>query len=61
MLWGTTEVPAQRMMRRQRVAVELLVLGGMATGFLLLVPARPILLDLGLALVALALIGANAS
>ncbi len=46
---------------QRRVAVELLVLGGLSSGFLALFPRRPISVDLGLALFALSLVLLNAS
>ncbi len=48
------------MTQRQRVAVELLVLGALSTGFLLLFPHRPVFVDIGLALFALTLVLLNA-
>ena len=45
---------------RRRVAMELLILGLSSTGFLALLPHRPISVDLGLALLALALVLLNA-
>jgi len=47
--------------QQRRVAVELLVLGLVASGFLALFPRRPISVDLGLALFALGLVLLNAS
>jgi membrane protease YdiL (CAAX protease family) len=47
--------------QRRRVAVELLILGVLSSGFLVLFPRRPIFVDLGLALFALGLILLNAS
>lgn len=42
--------------QRRRVAVEVLVLGVLSSGFLALFPRRPIFVDLGLALLALGLV-----
>ncbi len=47
--------------QRRRVAVELLVLGVLSSGFLVLFPRRPIFVDLGLALFALGLVLLNAN
>ena len=47
--------------QRRRVAVELLVLGVLSSGFLVLFPRRPIVVDLGLALFALGLVLLNAN
>ena len=47
--------------QRRRVAVELLVLGVLSSGFLVLFPRRPIFVDLGLALFALGLVLHNAN
>ena len=47
--------------QRRRVAVELLILGVLSSGFLALFPRRPIFVDLGLALFALGLILLNAN
>ncbi len=44
------------MPQRRRVAAELLVLGVLSSGFLVLFPRRPISVDLGLALFALSLV-----
>src|SRR5207249_80829 len=46
--------------QRRRVVVELLVLGILSSGFLMLFPRRPISVDLVLALLALALVLLNA-
>src|SRR5262245_54020602 len=46
--------------QRRRAAIELLILGLLATGFLALFPRRPISVDLVLALIALALVLLNA-
>ena len=47
--------------QRRRVAVELLVLGVLSSGFLVLFPRRPVFVDLGLALFALGLVLLNAN
>jgi hypothetical protein len=49
------------MTQRQRAAVELLVLGVLASGFLVLFPRRPISVDLGLAVFGLSLVLFNAN
>ena len=49
------------MSQRRRVAVELLVLGVLSSGFLVLFPRRPISVDLGLALFAVSLVLLNAN
>jgi membrane protease YdiL (CAAX protease family) len=47
--------------QRRRAAVELLVLGLLSSGFLVLFPRKPISLDLGLALLAASLVLLNAN
>lgn len=47
--------------QRRRAAVELLILGVLSSGFLVLFPRRPIFVDLGLALFALGLVLLNAN
>ncbi|WP_447603504.1 CPBP family glutamic-type intramembrane protease [Nitrospira sp. Nam80] len=42
--------------QRRRIAAELLVLGVLSSGFLVLFPRRPVLVDLGLALFAVSLV-----
>jgi len=49
------------MSQRRRVAIELLVLGVLSSGFLVLFPRRPISADLGLALFAVSLVLLNAN
>ncbi len=51
-----TDQPPCHTLQRRRAAVELLVIGTLAIGFLALFPRRPILVDLSLALFALGLI-----
>ncbi|MGE3154292.1 MAG: CPBP family glutamic-type intramembrane protease [Nitrospiraceae bacterium] len=54
------EPPCQTPQRR-RAALELLVVGALTSGFLALFPRRPIVVDLGLALLAAGLVLLNAS
>jgi membrane protease YdiL (CAAX protease family) len=49
------------MSQRRRLAIELLVLGILSSGFLVLFPQRPISADLGLALFAVSLVLLNAN
>ena len=49
------------MSQRRRLAIELLVLGVLSSGFLVLFPRRPISADLGLALFAVSLVLLNAN